>query len=454
MSAFLLAPHRLYLVIGGIFGLLFALLTPPFGGSDEPAHFERSYEIASGAWLGARELPAALLAFEKQGFDQVVAGTPFTREDYAQLLNFRIDGETGPDDPNLRMFKVHNPLAYLHIAAAMQIGIALDAPLLVTFYLCRLTALLAGLLLIGAALKTMPSHRYLLCAVALLPTLVFFSGMLNPESLNVGLSFLFAALLLQYRQRATALSVRSALALIGLAFWLAQCKTAYLLLPFMACILPAACFHSRRHRIWLLLGIIMPGILCSLGWGILAKHHILDALPPYATEGGDHVDPNAQMQHILTHPVTYAVTLARSLLASDLLPQALRGFVGQLGWSNVLLPVWAYALAFAALFMLYVGAPDPSPRLRLICRLLAAAAVGGSLLLALTLLYMQWTGLKAPVIEGFQGRYLFTLMPWFVMLSTRQQAALTSSQAGGLLALSSTLLLGTALHALWSHYFA
>ncbi len=419
-------PHRLYLLLAGVFGLLFLLITPPFAASDETAHFERSYEIAQGRWLGLDALPAPLLAFKHAAFDQVKQGRPFTREDYAQLMQYRLaEHDTLQQvDPYTRMFKVHNPLAYIHTALAMQVALAFDAPLLLVFYACRLAAWIVGITLITLALRLMPYHRYALCAVALLPTMVFYLGMLNPESLNVALAFLFFALIMRHRAQAIPLRPPQWLTLALIAFGLAQCKTAYMLLPFMAFLLPAACFHSRKQQGLILTFIIVPGLISAILWAMLARHFILANIGAYATEGGSYVMPDEQMAFILQQPLAYAQILFTSLFASALIPDALRSFIGVLGWGNLALPIWCYAVTAAGLGMLILAAPDrPASSLPFPLRLLATALVVITLIIALTLLYMQWTGVQAPLIQGFQGRYCYALLPWLLCWLPPHRAA-------------------------------
>lgn len=56
-------PHDLYTAIAALFGLVFVFLTPPSGAGEEPRHFERMFEVATGQWLGAQGLPRGVIAF-------------------------------------------------------------------------------------------------------------------------------------------------------------------------------------------------------------------------------------------------------------------------------------------------------------------------------------------------------------------------------------------------------
>src|SRR4028119_531544 len=66
-------PDRFFLLAGLLFGLAFAVVTPPFQAPDEPAHFYRSYAISEGDLLGRRlggewgaMLPASLRALDTE----------------------------------------------------------------------------------------------------------------------------------------------------------------------------------------------------------------------------------------------------------------------------------------------------------------------------------------------------------------------------------------------------
>jgi hypothetical protein len=50
-----LQPEKVFLWLGGFFGLLFLFLTPPMQVPDEPAHFLRAWQISEGNLFADRE---------------------------------------------------------------------------------------------------------------------------------------------------------------------------------------------------------------------------------------------------------------------------------------------------------------------------------------------------------------------------------------------------------------
>ena len=107
----MLRPDSLFLSLAIPFGLLFALLTPPFGGGDEDYHYQRTAEVAYGAVLSPEvEVPAGITEFRRRALAHYAGSdwAPFTPDDYRSLAAIPIDAEhTGTLAPNI--FTVHHP---------------------------------------------------------------------------------------------------------------------------------------------------------------------------------------------------------------------------------------------------------------------------------------------------------------------------------------------------------
>ncbi len=457
MQHFLSQPHRLYLLLGSVFGLIFLLITPPFGGPDEPAHFERIYEIATAQWMGSPTLPEPLPAFEHAAFDPVYARTPLTFDDYRALYRYRLSDSnaTVAAEEHMKIFKIHNPLSYLPLALTMKLGFLLDAPLLLILYTCRLTSLLTGLVLVYAALRILPAHRYIICAIMLLPTPLFIFSMINLESLNIGLACLFFAYVMQ--ARATAMPfTRSHMVMLGvIGVLLALCKTAYMFIPLAAFLIPAGCFVSARHRNLYAALLVACGIIGAVTWSLIAKSTILDDLPVYSTLAGTHVEPNAQIRFILTQPLHYGWVMLSTLTSPAILREYITGFLGVLGHCGLTMPRLAYALpVFALTILAFYPADRATFRIPTRQNLFLTALVVATIGIAFTLLYIQWNAVRSPLIEGFQGRYLLALVPWLLCwLPSYSPTAPIDRRALPLAFGCIGLCLSSAVYTLWQGYW-
>ncbi len=412
---------KAYAAIALIFGAFFLASTPPFGTGDETAHFERSYEIATGAFLGADGVPAGMQSLIDDAFGKVKSGEAVSAEDYQRWAAIPLDGAdiTPWPEPIRVVMRLHSPLCYLHLAPVSAVGAAFGLPPLWQFYLGRLAALLVGVILVSAAIARAPSAlRPALASVALLPTtIVYFAG-LNIESLLVGLGFYFFALIASLcAEPDKRLARGDIIALAAVAFLLGQFKTGYLLIPAAALVLPKTKFASLPSRALILALIILPGVVASLGWAMIVKDAILGDLV-YSTLDGNHVEPAAQLKGVLADPLGYAAVVARTIFASDAPTIAWKTFIGTAGWTNIPLPPLFLALSTVALVLVWMsGEAAPKPLTRPFAAFVQLSVFAATALFILTLVYFQWNGVGAQTITGFQGRYLLAAAPFVLALA-------------------------------------
>lgn len=427
-----------YALFALAFGLLFIGLTPPFGAGDETAHFERSYEIATGAALGAPGLPAGMQAFIDDAFGKVKSGEPVAGADFKRWAATPLEAGTSVPypEPLRAVLRLHSPLCYAHLAPVAAAGLAAGSPPIVTFYLGRLAALLAGVFLVRAAIGAAPAmFRAPLAFLGLMPTTLVYFSALNIESLLIGLGFLFFALVARAaaapRQRLTG---RAVALLAATGFFLGQFKSGYLLAPAMALLIPASAFGSRARWLGAMALIILPGAMASLAWAMVVKTAMLDGAV-YSTFEGNRVAPGEQLAAVIADPAGYAGVVARTLFASDAPGAALKMFFGVGGWTNIPLAPPLYALLVGAFFLVLLSGEKPPAAMR---SLYGRTILGGVFLATglaiLTLVYFQWNGVGAATIEGFQGRYLIAVAPMLFALAPVQLSMLAAPRRRAALA--------------------
>jgi uncharacterized membrane protein len=412
-------PEGLFLLLALVIGIAYVIWTPPLGGGVEDSHYKRVSEVATGQWLQTQSaLPGGMPVFMRQCFQNLVhnrdAKQGYSLAQYAGLAAIALD-KAHPGVVHASHLTFHNPASYLPQAPVMRLGLALGLSPFALLYLMRVTTLIAGALVTYAAIARMPSHRWLMAAISLLPTILFYRGILSPDPLMAGLAMLFTALVLRESLKDGSMEGRALAGLAALGLLIAQCKSGYFLLPWFALAIPRARFSSRRAWAGAVGLIVLPGMLLGVLW-LNAVGNLYFHGRHYETWGGQ-VYPDGQLAFILHHPFAFASVLLNTLFHSLLLPMAILGFFGQIGWSNVYLPM----LAYIPLILLFEQIARADCKLAQAHYGMAAKWAGalvfiGSVLLALTLLYIQWTGLHAPEVIGFQGRYLYPLAPMLVPL--------------------------------------
>jgi uncharacterized membrane protein len=424
MRTFSLRVADAYALIALAFGFFFIALTPPFGAGDETAHFERSYEMATGAALGAEGLPAGMQALIDDAFGKVKSGEAISAEDFDRwsATPLGADAIVPYPEPLRAVLRLHSPLCYVHLAPVAVAGLALQLPPLVTFYLGRIAALLAGVFLARAAIGAAPEvFRAPLAFLGLSPTTLVYFSALNIESLLVGLGFLFFALVTRAASEPEQrLRGRAIAALAATGFLLGQFKSGYLLAPAIALVIPVSAFGSRARWLGAMALIILPGAMASLAWAMVVKTAMLDGAV-YSTFDGNRVAPGEQLSAVIADPFGYAEVVARTLFASDAPGAALQMFFGVAGWTNIPLAAPFYALLTGAfLLVLLSGEKAPAAMRSLYGRTILGGVFLATCLAILTLVYFQWNGVGAATIEGFQGRYLIAVAPMLFALAPLQ----------------------------------
>jgi uncharacterized membrane protein len=433
--------------VGLICGLGFAFLTPPLAGYDEPYHFLRTYQVSEGHLVATHhgnELGGTVPAGLTKDLDSLLTDGVFARDRTKVLKHLGDAPARGPKTfIDFAPSAVYSPVPYAPAALLMAIGRALGVSTLVLMYLGRIGCLLGTIGLLAYAVARMPTRKWMLATVALLPVTVLQASMLSADGITIALALLVLALALN-----TATTPRGevtkrrlielAIATVALGF----AKPPYILFAL------AFAIPWRRHGgavARALVAATAAGFAATAAWGAYASSVYIS--PRYPSAGHDrfavftHVDPHKQETLMVHHPWGFLHTIERTLVSSwhsflhDVVAQA----------PLVSLPPW---VVVAGVVILAAGAVVPLAASQTVLRwrgralLLATALATFVGLMALA--YAGWNAVGAPLISAFQGRYLVPLVPLLLVtlpVWKRDLGAVVRVRLEVLLAAASTLLL-------------
>jgi len=450
------SPDILFLIFATIGGLALVALIPPMAGGNELFNFQRVAGVAAfHPLIEPAQIPLGTMRLLRAAHAQFnptqMPPYHYSSVQFDALASIPLDADTPATlEPN--PIAVLNPVSYIPQVAAYWLGEAFGWSPLALFYLGRLSGLAAAIGLTFFAIRRMPFHQYGLCALALLPTIAFSRSTLDADQVTNGLSFLFVASILSVATQAERISLRTVLFLAVIAFLTAQCKSAYFVLLPLAFAVPVDRYGSTWRWLFASLAITIPGIVASLGWMIALKHTYFAGIHYYVLDSA--VFPDRQIERILADPLGFAAVVARTIFMSSLLPMTLLGILGIFG-PPVLMPIVAYLLvlgAFAAAL-----AAEGASQLTNPSRLLRWLAIGVFLAgfgLTLTLVYIQWNGVGAPVISGFNGRYLYPLAPPLLMFLPSKKSIVLGLDAPAWLAILGLVAACSTLGVTWTTYWA
>jgi uncharacterized membrane protein len=440
-------PWILVAAVGLICGLGFALLTPPLAGYDEPYHFLRAYQVSEGHLVAThhgKQLGGAVPAGLPQDLDGVLTDGIFSRDRTKVLKHLGDAPARGPKVfVDFAPSGVYAPVPYAPAALLIVIGRALGVSTLVLIYLGRLGCLLGTIGLLAFAVARMPTRKWMLATVALLPVTILQASMLSADGITIALTLVVLALALDTAatprgQVTTRRLIELSLATVALGF----AKPPYILFA-LAFVIP-----WRRHGgavARALVAATVAGFAATAAWGAYASG--VYVAPTYPNPSHDpfavftHVDPHKQETLMVHHPLSFLHTIERTLVHSwhsflhEVIAQA----------PLVSLPPWVVVAGVAILaagVAMPVTAPKAALRWRARALLLALALAAFGALMALA--YAGWNAVGAPRISAFQGRYLVPLVPLVLVtlpVWTRDLGAVVRARLEVLLAASSTLLL-------------
>ena len=410
-------PEYLFLFFAIILGVVLVFILPPLGGNiDECYHFQRIISIAYFHVLNDQVLvPNGLIKFIKEGvsFFNPDARSPFgfSWSEWHKMATIPLDaGNLQILQPNTATY--NNPFGYLPQAITMRIGLLFELSPLVLFYLARLAGLFASIFLTFLAIRKIPSHKYALCALALLPSIYSIESHLIANGITNSLAFLFIACSLRETYDDGIIKSKTIVKLAIIGIILAQCKIVYVCLLFLVLAIPKKRFSSNLSR-WVSYGIIIiPSAILSLIYLIIIKKTSFAGIS-YHTWGGE-VNPDAQVAFILSHPIEYITIFLRTIFTTSFVITSVISIFSSVAIFDM--PPFAL-ITILYLFILAVIADISTSKTLYYGKLglLISAIISSFGLISLTLLYIQWTGVALPIIKGFQGSYLIPFLPLLLL---------------------------------------
>lgn len=438
-------------------GLMLVALIPPTAGGNEIFNLQRSASIAAGSWrVEAASVPAGMNRFLAEARADFPAGAKppysYSVAEVERLASIPLEAERRTTlRPN--PVAVLNPVSYLPQVPALWLGERLGLSPMALFYLGRLAGLAAGILLTFFAIRAIPVHSYAFAAIALLPTILFSRSTFDADQFTNGLAFLFLAMVIREIVAEGPMPPRIVAVLALTAFLLAQCKSAYLFLPFFALAIPRSRFRLSGGKAAACTLVIVPGLAASAAWMLLLKDGFFEGIR-YVTWSGA-VFPDLQVRWVLSNPLEYAAVLLRTVFLTSFIPVTILGLIGIFG-PPVMLPPLLYPVFAIALAAVFIAEPSGMPeRLRSwSVRVLATVLLASSVGMILTLLYVQWTRVGSPVVEGFQGRYLYPMIPLVLVLLPSGGKPMFGLQPPGWVALIGAGSIGATCWVTWTTYWA
>ncbi len=408
-------PDRVFMILGGLSMMASLFLVPPFMTPDETTHFKRAYSVSLGTiWP---EYDNGIPGFWAPASAQTAIDRYFDPELEPLSLAYTWQELHRPLEPEIQKFiqfrpeAIYSPLGYLPQVIGIAIGRSLNATPIAMLFLARLVNLALTMGLILWAIRIMPVGKAALLLVALLPMTQHLLASASPDSITIAGGMLFcAALLRAYLDD----DWRASRVLLILIAGTLMCSTRSAYAPLLAAgsgVVFLGFFQSWRWLVAIAQGVASIAVFYgSALW--------LNSVGALANSSRAGTDPQAHMELLKSDPVSTVAYLLNSLVHTA--PQLIQGMLGHLSWSNLTLYTWQYLLLIALFPISMIAVSQTSSTVRRHLNLLSTLWV--LFLIALVVmvielgLFLIWTPVGAPFVEGVLGRYYLPFLPLLLII--------------------------------------
>lgn len=371
-----------------------SLVTPPFHNPDEGAHYLRAYEVSRGHLLN----PAGDVGVDISCADYLVAA-----RQYGPIAYYQPAAEQGVEGQPCTVKSVNTagmyaPVSYGPSALALRVGEAAGWTVEGRLKTARVFNGVVACLFVLCGLLALERMRAPFALASVIPMIFWQRAALSADSLLLASAFFFVCWLVRVAERRKPLSRADVLVFFMSAFLLGSSKIIYAVL----CLGTLVFWWKPAPSPWKQRALLAAPFLFALG----VAFGWLKAADPALVYIGNNADPKAQVQSILSAPLTFAGVLLDAAGKDG--PDWLRQMFVAFDWFP-----WPPSVGlFGALgvLLLVLIAAEASP-FRTGQRLFLGLVAFGVALASVLPLYLTYTPPGFAGILGVQGRYFAPLLP-------------------------------------------
>ncbi len=375
------------------FGIIFCLTTPILDTPDETAHLARAMYVAEGNFF-VSHVESELTISQDYGRLHEQAQKTILEND----LNIHDSNIHAVESNGLKATNAYAFISYLPQAFGIGLGRLINFSVLWSFYLGRITNLLFYAVMISLAIKLTPVFKQLFFVVGTIPMGVYIAASYNQDSFGIGMILVTIAYFLYLSNKEDhAIRLINIVVYMGLCMLITLSKFPFVLLILLPVFISPGKFDKRRTYLLAYAAILITAVFAVI-W---MKSY--SAIPhPFLPAGAN---MQGQVKFLLSSPIENFQILGKNIFEGLINYLMLFNF-GWLSYSSNGLGM-LYAFFFGAISVFY-------PRTMMQNKLtrLGSLVVLLGIYVAIELsMYLTWTPVGLPVINGVQGRYFIGLLP-------------------------------------------
>lgn len=415
-------PSLVFLVISVIFGIIFIFTLAPLNGKDEFTHFPRAYLISEGTFWeerlpnnqygGALPINISRMTDEYRNLSRASNRGQYVINKSQLFHSYNSNSNLGK--PKVKAIftsdATYPPWDYVPSVIGIIFAKILHLPLIWYVYIARIFSLFLWASLTYMAIRIIPSGKWFLVALGLLPSSLTQAATISADGILNGLSWLVIALTLSVIARRYVLSIPKLLLISFLMLYLALIKDGYWLIAVMPLIIPASLLPKKINPIIYKVTTLLV-LICASVWFFLKTAKTVSGIVLTPTQGV-YVNSNQQIHYVLHHLILF-ISRTLWLPFTKAFDTIYLSMVGVLTNRLVYLSILVMFLLF---FGLYLALSQTKQILALIqyrrrVVLSALIVIVGTYLLIGLALYVGNSQVGGSIINALDGRYYLPLAP-------------------------------------------
>lgn len=408
--------EKWYPAIFMVLAILYSITMTPFSLPDEAAHYYSAYEV-SNKLMGQSSKKEGIINMRAEDAQLVGLDEELSKRTYATVVS-----ELGHLQKSDKIMEVEQETVgvpdYFYLPSAIGITLArlLHLDTVWMMYIGRLFNTIAFAVLAYIGLRQIPFSKLMYMVVGISPIVLHQVCGFSYDAVIYGLSFLFIGMVLKliYQSENVTWKEIAVLAVIG-AFFAPSKSGAYLPICFLACLIPAKKFASKKKY---LAGI---GTALAVPTAAFGVNFIVNSMKTIGTAAQNVVEWTGTakvtytISDVIMHPKGFAFILVRTFVEKgDSLIMSTFGSI--MGSYNIYM-FTPWVVAFIILLLVANLKPEEEEMfLDAKHKIWMGLLVLGSIVLVAVGMFIGWTPNDSGVIEGIQGRYFIPVLPMIMLI--------------------------------------
>lgn len=419
-------PQTIFLILSLIFGGLFIFGIAPLNGTDEFTHFPRVYQISQGVFWEHKlpynqyggYLPTNINRMINDYRDLSRKPTGYIYNTRKQQLNNRYSHTSSPGHKLVPAIftsvVIYPPWAYIPSLVGLMTAQSLHLPLIYYVYLSRISSILFWIILVYITILLLPSGKWFMVIVALLPTSLTQAATIGADGLLTSISWLMFAYVIYLLNKKKVLNYWHLISLTLGSLLLCLIKDSYWLLSSIIFVFPNCYFgHKLYGWIWRISSAAI--LIFSSLWFALRTAKVVAPIVLTPIQGV-YINSSQQINYILNNPFLFLFRIIIQPFTKSF-DTVYLGIVGIITNRLIYLSIFTILILFLALIMSLQQCQFLEHlsvyKHRLL--ILTVLIVIGTYILISTAFYIGNTGVGASQVNGIYGRYYLPILPYLLV---------------------------------------